>query len=584
MKQLAFFAAFLMLFALACPVLADPEAGQTCPACGEPVGEAAYCPSCGAANPHGSPSAQGEAREPGKIVCEAAQTAADRYGVKLDSQSGLPKYRPKDGQPLNAVLLAPSKCEQARGGERSTVEKAGVTRELESLMVKCAKAIEKESGGCIRFVEDLDRADLLFSFQQRYEYFGKYTGENGETASAYSCCLWLSMRQPGNTNYEALVTFRTDPPGIVTVSAGKSAFYMTSPVVEDSEQVRQLVDTALLWYGYNPSGSRYQGMNASGLRKALERLHALGYLEDPSGNSYDESVQEAVRNLQRDRCLVPTGGLDRITLTALYFDEDAIGSMRKPYLAGMLADGKAAGSFCEECGRFWGGTDARYCSCCGSPLTEAEEAGEREGVVPGSIVTFGHYEQDNSSKTKDGIEWIVLDVQDGKALLLSRWVLDTQQYNRKDQPVTWEKCSLRSWLNREFIKAAFSKEEQKSIVSTVVPNGPEQNSPRYSTDGGNDTEDRVFLLSYAEAWKYLDTGHARIAAATPYAAKRGATSAGAYLVDGLGATPWYLRTPIDTLDRVGFVGISGTHSGNGVTVKDIGVRPALWVDAASIVS
>ena len=205
-------------------------------------------------------------------------------------------------------------------------------------------------------------------------------------------------------------------------------------------------------------------------------------------------------------------------------------------------------------------------------------------MVPGSIVTFGHYEQDNSSKTKDGIEWIVLDVQDGKALLLSRWVLDTQQYNRKDQPVTWEKCSLRSWLNREFIKAAFSKEEQKSIVSTVVPNGPEQNSPRYSTDGGNDTEDRVFLLSYAEAWKYLDTGHARIAAATPYAAKRGATSAGAYLVDGLGATPWYLRTPIDTLDRVGFVGISGTHSGNGVTVKDIGVRPALWVDAASIVS
>ena len=43
-------------------------------------------------------------------------------------------------------------------------------------------------------------------------------------------------------------------------------------------------------------------------------------------------------------------------------------------------------------------------------------------ISVGDIITFGHYEQDNNlDNGAEPIEWIVLDVQDGKALLLSKY-------------------------------------------------------------------------------------------------------------------------------------------------------------------
>lgn len=38
---------------------------------------------------------------------------------------------------------------------------------------------------------------------------------------------------------------------------------------------------------------------------------------------------------------------------------------------------------------------------------------------------------------------------------------------------------------------------------TTVDNSKAQGYSGYSTDGGNNTEDKVFLLSYAEANKYF---------------------------------------------------------------------------------
>ena len=50
----------------------------------------------------------------------------------------------------------------------------------------------------------------------------------------------------------------------------------------------------------------------------------------------------------------------------------------------------------------------------------------------GDIVTFGTYEQDNdSSNGQESIEWQVVDISDGKALLVSRYVLDNIEYNEK---------------------------------------------------------------------------------------------------------------------------------------------------------
>lgn len=79
----------------------------------------------------------------------------------------------------------------------------------------------------------------------------------------------------------------------------------------------------------------------------------------------------------------------------------------------------------------------------------------------GHYVSFGKYEQDNNtSNGKEKIEWLVLEVKDGKALVISKYALDCKPYNTSSTNVTWETCSLRNWLNNDFINSAFSATEK----------------------------------------------------------------------------------------------------------------------------
>jgi len=114
----------------------------------------------------------------------------------------------------------------------------------------------------------------------------------------------------------------------------------------------------------------------------------------------------------------------------------------------------------------------------------------------GKIIQFGSYEQDNDlSNGKEKIDWRVLAVENGKALLLSEKILDTKPYNDKIEDVTWETCTLRKWLNNDFYSTAFSSSEQLRIVTNIVVNS---DTPDNGNLGGNDTSDKLFLLSYAE--------------------------------------------------------------------------------------
>ena len=96
-------------------------------------------------------------------------------------------------------------------------------------------------------------------------------------------------------------------------------------------------------------------------------------------------------------------------------------------------------------------------------------------VSAGDIITFGRYEQDgNTVNDPEAIEWQVLEVEDGHALLISKYALDEKKYNEKYENVTWETCTLRAWLNGEFYNSAFSSEEKGQIrqVTLKNPNNP----------------------------------------------------------------------------------------------------------------
>ena len=64
----------------------------------------------------------------------------------------------------------------------------------------------------------------------------------------------------------------------------------------------------------------------------------------------------------------------------------------------------------------------------------------------GDVIVFGSYEQDNQlDNGKEPLEWIVLDVQDGKAMLLTKYCIDTVIFYPKRVPMYWGKSDLRAW-------------------------------------------------------------------------------------------------------------------------------------------
>ena len=203
----------------------------------------------------------------------------------------------------------------------------------------------------------------------------------------------------------------------------------------------------------------------------------------------------------------------------------------------------------------------------------------------GETVIFGEYYKSNG-QTKENIEWIVLDIVDGKALLISKYCMDAQPYEEDPVYVTWELCSLRSWLNTTFVNAAFSKNQQELLVSTQLIN---QDNIKYDTDGGINTTDKVFLFSQSEAEKYL-TGNLINAPSTAYC--RSLSRYSVYEPNGYAS--WYLRSPGNDNKSVMYVSESGEintygeycgyqrMSGEDTRFVQHLIRPAIWIDISSI--
>ena len=200
-------------------------------------------------------------------------------------------------------------------------------------------------------------------------------------------------------------------------------------------------------------------------------------------------------------------------------------------------------------------------------------------IKTGNIIQLGTYPQTKAGNDKTPIEWQVLEVRDGKALLISRYALDCQQYNTSDTNVTWETCSLRTWLNGTFKNKAFTSSELATIVTTDVT---ADKNPNYSTSAGNATQDRVFLLSISEANQYFTSDEARKCVLTEYAIAQGAYTDGNHTVGGKATCWWWLRSPGGTSNRtVGTGGDGSVYFGGSLVNYDSGcVRPALWIDVA----
>lgn len=219
---------------------------------------------------------------------------------------------------------------------------------------------------------------------------------------------------------------------------------------------------------------------------------------------------------------------------------------------------------------------------------EKENVEVKKSFEVGDIVKFGKLHTDSnrflggkSDKVKD-IEWRILDITDGKALMLSKLAVRIHYKmtasNKKD--VTWETCDLRNWLNKDFYRNNFGSKEKDAIVLTKLK---AEASPDVTMDSGNDTEDRVFLLSILEAEKYFENNEDREKIMGEGNETDGCwlrtLSRKKYLVNGCGNVFTYV-------DRTGSI----HYREEGSVVIMIGdteseensVYPAMWVDLSKM--
>ncbi len=180
----------------------------------------------------------------------------------------------------------------------------------------------------------------------------------------------------------------------------------------------------------------------------------------------------------------------------------------------------------------------------------------------GSTITFGKYEQDGFTVNgKEDIEWIVLDKQDDKILVISNYGLDCKCYNDIYDEVSWRECSLRKWLINDFMVEAFS-EEEANMIPTVDVACIGYSGTKYTV------KDKVFILSREEILSYGEEKFETTA--TDYAKNNGA------FVAGTGHCNYWARSAAgsqaDWFQEVDFF----IHPFD-VNCGDNSVRPAMWI-------
>lgn len=183
-------------------------------------------------------------------------------------------------------------------------------------------------------------------------------------------------------------------------------------------------------------------------------------------------------------------------------------------------------------------------------------------VKQASDIRNAKQEQEAVKNAKEGdsiifgendLKWRVLKKQEDEALLITEGIVADKPYNENGGEATWENCTLRKWLNEDFYNDTFTEEEKEFIKMTTLSN---PDNPEYGTDGGNDTKDKIFLLSIQEQQKYFDSNEDR--------------AVGDW---------WWLRSPGQSDYGAAGIGTTGFPHKFGIGTEDSNaVRPSLWID------
>ena len=200
------------------------------------------------------------------------------------------------------------------------------------------------------------------------------------------------------------------------------------------------------------------------------------------------------------------------------------------------------------------------------------------GADVGDTVTFGTYEQNNNySDGNENIEWVVIDKQEDKIMVVSKYIIAEQPFNTTNEGhISWENCTLRKWLNNDFLNEAFSGAEKNLITDTTVF------STEYLVVGATySTTDKIFLLSENERNMLSSVDALKgIVTESVIALFSDAANSDVANINPSNFEPlWWLRTTWEYADDPCASVVYGVdYDGWTYAVEEnAGVRPAMWI-------
>lgn len=185
----------------------------------------------------------------------------------------------------------------------------------------------------------------------------------------------------------------------------------------------------------------------------------------------------------------------------------------------------------------------------------------------------------------DPIEWNILNESNGKALIIANLILDSQEYCPNDTSSTfshnggtgyannYELSMIRKFLNDNFYNTAFNDLEKVLIETTTVDNSVSSTVSSSNMYACNNTQDKLFLLSYQEATTYYSSNSSRIAYGTDYSKVQGL-----WVSSSNQASYWWLRSPDGDIAYCAcYFDNGGGICSRNVDRTDGGVRPACYI-------
>ena len=233
--------------------------------------------------------------------------------------------------------------------------------------------------------------------------------------------------------------------------------------------------------------------------------------------------------------------------------------------------------FCMNCGQQLP-DGAKFCNKCGTPVGAVSSAGNGQSDTGVSATHNYQVGDEISFGTLNGQKntWKILKLQERLALVICSTFICEMPFQQTSEEntnnvffrlnTTWEACTLRKWLNNDFVNGFFSSSERERIQPHEVDNV-----------GCGPTTDKVFLLNIREVLTLFPDEQSRSIGNWWWLREPGYLTDNSILHD-INDFNTYIDLSKPTYDCYAGVFDSGAVDAGGyIAHGKSAVRPAMWV-------